>query len=79
MMRSFILPCSRTLPFSHANPLNSPPNQRDSITNVFDFVSCPQPLLHTIIFIIEMAAAMRLAAKFNSYYAEKPGKALRPQ
>lgn len=30
------------------------------------------PLLHTIIFIVEMAAAMRLAAKFNSYYAEKP-------
>ncbi|KAJ5301938.1 hypothetical protein PENANT_c046G06386 [Penicillium antarcticum] len=30
------------------------------------------PLLHTIIFIIEMAVAARLAAKFNSYYAEKP-------
>ncbi|OJI97513.1 hypothetical protein ASPVEDRAFT_119461 [Aspergillus versicolor CBS 583.65] len=30
------------------------------------------PLLHTIIFLIEMAAATRLAAKFNSYYAEKP-------
>ncbi|OJJ49671.1 hypothetical protein ASPZODRAFT_57752 [Penicilliopsis zonata CBS 506.65] len=30
------------------------------------------PLLHTIIFLIEMAAAMRLASKFNSYYAEKP-------
>ncbi|KAL5357028.1 hypothetical protein BJX96DRAFT_135472 [Aspergillus floccosus] len=30
------------------------------------------PLLHSIIFLIEMAAAMRLAAKFNSYYAEKP-------
>ncbi|KAL2817811.1 hypothetical protein BJX63DRAFT_93667 [Aspergillus granulosus] len=30
------------------------------------------PLLHTIIFLIEMAAAARLAAKFNSYYAEKP-------
>ncbi|PTU22524.1 hypothetical protein P175DRAFT_0431857 [Aspergillus ochraceoroseus IBT 24754] len=30
------------------------------------------PLLHAIIFMIEMAAAMRLAAKFNSYYAEKP-------
>ncbi|PYH63421.1 Mpv17/PMP22 family protein [Aspergillus vadensis CBS 113365] len=30
------------------------------------------PLLHAIIFLIEMAAAMRLAAKFNSYYAEKP-------
>jgi hypothetical protein len=33
-------------------------------------------LLHSIIFLIEMAVAMRLAAKFNSYYAEKPGKAL---
>ncbi|OOG01060.1 hypothetical protein ASPCADRAFT_202918 [Aspergillus carbonarius ITEM 5010] len=30
------------------------------------------PLLHAIIFLIEMAATMRLAAKFNSYYAEKP-------
>ncbi|KAE8351101.1 hypothetical protein BDV28DRAFT_137838 [Aspergillus coremiiformis] len=30
------------------------------------------PLLHSIIFLIEMAVAMRLAAKFNSYYAEKP-------
>ncbi|KAL4868368.1 hypothetical protein BDV12DRAFT_104382 [Aspergillus spectabilis] len=30
------------------------------------------PLLHTIIFLIEMAAATRLAAKFNAYYSEKP-------
>ncbi|PGH15548.1 hypothetical protein AJ79_02330 [Helicocarpus griseus UAMH5409] len=30
------------------------------------------PLLHTIAFLIEMAITMRLAAKFNSYYAEKP-------
>ncbi|KAL4930197.1 Mpv17/PMP22 family protein [Aspergillus undulatus] len=30
------------------------------------------PLLHCIIFLIEMAATGRLAAKFNSYYAEKP-------
>ncbi|KAJ9213396.1 hypothetical protein DTO166G4_5022 [Paecilomyces variotii] len=30
------------------------------------------PLLHTIIFLIEMAVTARLAAKFNSYYAEKP-------
>jgi len=30
------------------------------------------PLLHTIIFLIEMAITMRLIAKFNSYYAEKP-------
>ncbi|KAJ5684607.1 uncharacterized protein N7477_000952 [Penicillium maclennaniae] len=30
------------------------------------------PLLHTIIFLIEMAVATRLAAKFNTYYAEKP-------
>jgi len=30
------------------------------------------PLLHTILFLIEMAVTMRLAAKFNSYYAEKP-------
>lgn len=30
------------------------------------------PLLHTILFLIEMAVTMRLAAKFNSYYADKP-------
>lgn len=30
------------------------------------------PLLHTIVFIIEMAITMRLIAKFNSYYANKP-------
>ncbi|PLN81510.1 hypothetical protein BDW42DRAFT_185403 [Aspergillus taichungensis] len=30
------------------------------------------PLLHCIIFFIEMVATTRLAAKFNSYYAEKP-------
>ncbi|KAK2742575.1 hypothetical protein FQN57_005201 [Myotisia sp. PD_48] len=30
------------------------------------------PLLHTIIFLIEMAVTMRLAAKFAEYYAEKP-------
>lgn len=39
-------------------------------------VIIPQPLLHTIIFLIEMAVAARLAAKFNTYYAEKPGKPL---
>ncbi|KAJ5859507.1 hypothetical protein N7534_004784 [Penicillium rubens] len=30
------------------------------------------PLLHTIIFLVEMAVAARLAAKFNTYYAERP-------
>jgi hypothetical protein len=30
------------------------------------------PLLHTIIFIIEMALAARLTARFNSYYDERP-------
>jgi hypothetical protein len=43
-------------------------------TNIFSFVL--QPLLHTIVFLVEMAVAIRLAAKFNSYYAEKPGKML---
>ncbi|KAJ5160382.1 uncharacterized protein N7482_007386 [Penicillium canariense] len=33
------------------------------------------PLLHTIIFLIEMAVATRIASKFNTYYAERPGKA----
>jgi hypothetical protein len=31
-----------------------------------------QPLLHAIIFFIELAMAARLIAKFNSYYAQKP-------
>jgi len=30
------------------------------------------PLLHAIIFLIEMGITARLAAKFNSYYADKP-------
>jgi hypothetical protein len=32
-----------------------------------------QPLLHTLLFLIEMLVTMRLVAKFNSYYADKPG------
>lgn len=35
-----------------------------------------KPLLHTIIFLVEMAVAARLATKFNTYYAERPGKPL---
>lgn len=31
-----------------------------------------KPLLHTIIFLIEMGIAIRLTTKFNSYYASKP-------
>ncbi|KAN0117335.1 vacuolar membrane protein [Hyaloscypha variabilis] len=30
------------------------------------------PLLHTVIFLIEMAILGRLASKFNSYYADRP-------
>ncbi|KAG9240550.1 hypothetical protein BJ878DRAFT_388671, partial [Calycina marina] len=30
------------------------------------------PLVHTIIFLIEMAVCSRLIAKFNSYYGDKP-------
>ncbi|KIW99695.1 uncharacterized protein Z518_11108 [Rhinocladiella mackenziei CBS 650.93] len=30
------------------------------------------PLLHTIIFLVEIAMAARLLAKFNSYYRQKP-------
>lgn len=35
-----------------------------------------KPLLHAIIFIIEMVIVSRLIAKFNSYYADKPGMAV---
>ncbi|KAM5444131.1 Protein required for ethanol metabolism [Microsporum ferrugineum] len=31
------------------------------------------PLLHAIIFLIEIAVTMRLIAKFNTYYAQNPG------
>lgn len=31
-----------------------------------------QPLLHTIIFLVEMAITSRLIAKYNSYYADRP-------
>ncbi|KAI1913525.1 hypothetical protein LOZ12_003786 [Ophidiomyces ophidiicola] len=31
------------------------------------------PILHLLLFVIEMAITMRLASKFNSYYAERPG------
>lgn len=30
------------------------------------------PFLHTIVFIVEMAVTMRIASKFNSYYADRP-------
>ncbi|KMP09685.1 Mvp17/PMP22 family protein [Coccidioides immitis RMSCC 3703] len=30
------------------------------------------PLLHALLFVLEMVITMRLAAKFNSYYAERP-------
>ncbi|OQV05416.1 hypothetical protein CLAIMM_10163 [Cladophialophora immunda] len=30
------------------------------------------PLLHTILFLVELAMAARLITKFNSYYAQKP-------
>jgi protein Mpv17 len=37
-----------------------------------------QPLVHTVIFFIEMAILGRLAAKFNSYYADRPGTIYMP-
>jgi hypothetical protein len=33
-----------------------------------------QPLLHVIVIIIEMAVIGRITARFNSYYAARPGK-----
>jgi hypothetical protein len=33
-----------------------------------------QPLVHTIIFLIEMAIVTRIVTKFNTYYTERPGK-----
>lgn len=33
-----------------------------------------QPLLHTIVLLIEMAVTMRLASRFNAFYAERPGE-----
>ncbi|WEW61627.1 hypothetical protein PRK78_007118 [Emydomyces testavorans] len=34
------------------------------------------PLLHALLLVLEMAIALRLAAKFNSHYAERPGNPL---
>jgi hypothetical protein len=40
-----------------------------------NILTCPnQPLLHTVIFFIEMAIVTRLVTKFNTYYTERPGK-----
>jgi hypothetical protein len=36
-------------------------------------LSSLQPLLHALVFLVEMAIISRMVAKFNSYYAEKPG------
>jgi protein Mpv17 len=36
--------------------------------------STNQPLVHAVIFLIEMAMVTRLVTKFNSYYGERPGK-----
>lgn len=33
-----------------------------------------KPLLHAVIFLIELVIMSRLIAKFNAYYAERPGK-----
>lgn len=51
-----------------------PQNTRSQYTDYVLPYSNLQPLLHAIIFLIEMVIAARLAAKFNSYYAERPGK-----
>lgn len=32
-----------------------------------------QPLLHAIVFMVEIALAARLTVKFNAYYEEQPG------
>lgn len=36
------------------------------------FIPPTQPLVHLVIFIFEMAILSRLAAKFNSYYNDRP-------
>jgi hypothetical protein len=33
-----------------------------------------QPLLHAVIFFIEMAIVARLTSRYNAYYNERPGK-----
>lgn len=35
--------------------------------------TCVQPLLHAIVFLVEIALAARLTVKFNAYYEEQPG------
>ena len=36
-----------------------------------------QPLLHAAVFLVQMAAVSLLARKYNSYYAQRPGRQLR--
>ena len=43
--------------------------QCNSTLTTLDLV---QPLLHTIVFLVEMALIARLTARFNSYYDERP-------
>jgi hypothetical protein len=55
--------------YSIPTPLSSQPGLLFApLTNIIT----QKPLLHTLIFVIEMALTMRLITKFNSYYAEKP-------
>lgn len=35
--------------------------------------TCVQPLLHAVVFLVEIALAARLTVKFNAYYEEQPG------
>lgn len=35
-------------------------------------LTASQPLLHTVVLLIQFAMVARLVAKFNSYYAQKP-------
>ena len=44
------------------------------LAQLANFKTPSQPLLHTIIFLIEMGITARLVTKYNSYYADKPGR-----
>jgi hypothetical protein len=37
-------------------------------------IASHQPLLHAAVFLVQMAAVSLLARKYNSYYAQRPGR-----
>jgi hypothetical protein len=48
----------------------APPLARHTLANTLS----QQPLLHAVVFLVQMAAVSFLARKYNGYYAQRPGE-----